>query len=197
MLHLPRNYRLVLASRSPRRQQLLHEAGLEFDVIDWDFDESYPEGLSGKEIAEYLARSKATQLAKEFSDDNRIVITADTVVWCNGEVLGKPTNYESAFRILKAISANTHEVITGICLKRGSSYHVFSETTKVIFDELSDEMIDFYIRNYHPFDKAGAYGIQEWIGLVGNAAIEGSYFNVVGMPVHRLLKELKKIIENK
>ncbi|MGB4292906.1 MAG: Maf family nucleotide pyrophosphatase [Bacteroidales bacterium] len=199
MLNLTHNYRLILASRSMRRRQLLYEAGLEFDVIDWDFDESYPEseGLSGKEIAEYLARSKATQLAEEFSNYNRVIITADTVVWCNGEVLGKPTNYESAFRILKTISANSHEVITGICLKRGSLLHVFSETTKVIFDELSDEMIDFYITNYHPFDKAGAYGIQEWIGLVGNAAIEGSYYNVMGLPVHRLLKELKKITENK
>jgi len=197
MLHLPRNYRLVLASKSPRRQQLLLEAGLKFDIIERDFDESYPEGLTGREIAEYLARSKANQLAGEFTEDDTVLITADTVVWCNEEVLGKPVDYESAFRILKAISGNTHEVITGICLKKGSLYHVFSETTRVVFDVLPDEIIDYYIKNFNPFDKAGAYGIQEWIGLVGNAAIEGSYFNVVGMPVNRLLKELGKIIDKK
>jgi len=197
MLRLPLNYRLVLASKSPRRQQLLQEAGLKFEVIERDFDESFPEGLAGKEIAEYLARSKATQLAGEFNEDCSILITADTVVWCNGEVLGKPVDYESAFKILKAISGNTHEVITGICLKKGSLYHVFSETTRVVFDVLPDEMIDYYINNYNPYDKAGAYGIQEWIGLVGNAAIEGSYFNVVGMPVNRLLRELEKIINTK
>ncbi|MGQ9620078.1 MAG: Maf family nucleotide pyrophosphatase [Bacteroidales bacterium] len=195
MIPFPGNYRLVLVSRSPRRQQLLREAGLKFDVVERDFDESYPASLQAHEIAEYVAHAKALQLINNLHEDNIVFITSDTIVWCNGEVLGKPTDYESAFRILKAISGTTHEVITGICLANKSLYHVFSETTRVTFDILPDDFIDYYIKNHNPFDKAGAYGIQEWIGLVGNVSIEGSYFNVVGMPVNRLLRELNLFLK--
>ncbi|NMC41738.1 MAG: septum formation protein Maf [Bacteroidales bacterium] len=194
MLKLPPGTRLVLASRSPRRQMLLEAAGLKFEVVEKDFDESWPGNLQGKEIAEYLARSKAGQLACDYPSEETVVITADTIVWCNGEVLGKPEDYKSAFRILKAISGKTHEVITGVGLLNGKRIRIFSETTLVTFDELTDEDIEYYIENFNPFDKAGAYGIQDWIGITANTKISGSYFNVVGLPVNRLLKELNDFI---
>lgn len=188
------NYHFILASRSPRRQQLLREAGLVFDVIEKDYEEDYPRNLQGAEIAEYLAGAKASLFVPDEIADNEVVITADTIVWCNGQVLDKPSDYYQAFDILSIISGNTHEVITGVSFVSKTGSHTFSETTRVTFDILSKEEIDYYINNYAPFDKAGAYGIQEWIGLVANSGIVGSYFNVMGLPVHRLLKELKKFI---
>lgn len=182
-------YRLILASRSPRRQHLLHEVGIKFDTLIKDFDESYPEGLDGKEIAEFISRRKAESLKEELSE-NEIVITADTIVWCNNRVLGKPENYEDAVAILRAISGNTHEVITGVTLLSLPKQKTFSVSTKVTFDVLSEDEISYYINNFNPYDKAGAYGIQEWIGLVACSSIEGSYFNVVGLPVRTLFKEL-------
>ncbi len=192
---LPDNLKLVLVSRSPRRRSLLREAGMDFKTEERDFDEFFPEELKEKEVAEYLAFSKARQISGEFYVKNKILVTADTIVWCNDHILGKPTDYDSASEILKEISGRTHKVITGICLSCCDNYHVFSETTKVTFDILSDDMIDFYIGNFKPYDKAGAYGIQEWIGLVGCKSIEGCYFNVVGMPVNRFIRELRKFIE--
>ncbi|HRT89881.1 MAG TPA: Maf family nucleotide pyrophosphatase [Bacteroidales bacterium] len=194
MLKLPPGLRLVLASRSPRRQMLLAAAGLKFEVVEKDFDERWPGSLKGKEIAEYLARSKAEQLAGDFSSGDTVVITADTIVWCDGEVLGKPEDNKSAFRILKAISGKTHEVITGVGLLNGKRIKIFSETTLVTFDEITEEDIGYYVENFNPFDKAGAYGIQDWIGITANTKISGSYFNVVGLPVNRLLKELNDFI---
>ncbi|HPC98858.1 MAG TPA: Maf family nucleotide pyrophosphatase [Bacteroidales bacterium] len=194
MLKLPPGLRLVLASRSPRRQMLLAAAGLKFEVVEKDFDERWPGSLKGKEIAEYLARSKAEQLAGDFSSGDTVVITADTIVWCDGEVLGKPEDHKSAFRILKAISGKTHEVITGVGLLNGKRIKIFSETTLVTFDEITEEDIGYYVENFNPFDKAGAYGIQDWIGITANTKISGSYFNVVGLPVNRLLKELNDFI---
>ncbi len=191
MFKIPARYRLILASQSPRRQHLLRESGIVFEIAERDFDESFPEELKGKEIAEYLAQSKAEQLLKEFNDENTVVITADTIVWVKGKMLGKPHDYESAFGILKNISGCTHEVITGVGLLNGVRLKVFSESTLVTFDTLTDETIDYYIRNYKPYDKAGAYGIQDWIGIVGNTDINGSFFNVMGMPVNRLLRELE------
>jgi septum formation protein len=187
------NYRIILASRSPRRQQLLKDLGLEFDVVIKEYSETYPENLNGEEIARYVARQKAISFRNEISD-NEIVIAADTIVWCNNMVLGKPLNYEDAVRILKEISGNTHEVITGVSLFSLSGEVTFSESTKVTFEPLSDEEIVYYVDKFKPYDKAGAYGIQEWIGIIACSHIDGSYFNVVGLPVQRLYAELQKFI---
>jgi septum formation protein len=191
---VPDYWNLILASRSPRREQLLREAGLVFEVVGKDYKEHFPDNLKGAEIAEYLAGAKALHFAPDKIPDNQIIITADTIVWCNERVLDKPSGYKEAFDILSVISGNTHEVITGVCFLSKWRKLIFSETTKVTFDILTKEEIDYYITNYQPYDKAGAYGIQEWIGIVGNSGIVGSYFNVMGLPVHRLLKELKNFI---
>jgi septum formation protein len=192
---LSEKYHFILASKSPRRQQLLAEAGMVFDVITIDYEESFPSQLEGSEIAEYLSRAKALQIRKSDIGPSDIIITADTVVWCSGKVLDKPSDHKEAFDILSIISGNTHEVITGVTLLSELSIHTFSETTKVTFDRLTKEEIDFYIENYKPFDKAGGYGIQEWIGIIGNSHIDGSYFNVMGLPVNRLLKELRIFLQ--
>jgi septum formation protein len=186
-------FRIILASRSPRRQQLLKELGLVFETVIKDHDESYPDHLSGEEIARYVSHTKALSF-KEGISDNEIVITADTIVWCNNEVLGKPVDTEDAMRIIRAISGNTHEVITAVTLLSADRESTFSETTKVTFDTLSEEEIRFYIDTFAPYDKAGAYGIQEWIGIAACSHIDGSYFNVVGMPVQRLYKELQEFV---
>jgi septum formation protein len=186
-------YRIILASRSPRRQQLLRELGLKFDVAIKDYPEVYPENLRGGEIARYIAHEKALSFKDELSE-NEIVITADTIVWCNNKVLGKPENSEEALNILKEISGNTHEVITGVSLYSPFKEKTFSVSTKVTFDNLTRDEIIFYIDKYKPYDKAGAYGIQEWIGLAACSRINGSYFNVVGLPVRTLYKELNEFI---
>jgi septum formation protein len=182
-------YRIILASRSPRRQQLLKEIGINFEVVEKEYDESYPEGLDGEAIATYVSTLKARSLADSLTGKT-IVITADTIVWCNNQVLGKPVDREDAKRILREISGNTHKVITGVSICSSSRQKTFSVSTKVTFNALTDEEIEYYIDNYKPYDKAGAYGIQEWIGLIGCSRIEGSYFNVVGLPSHRLYREL-------
>jgi septum formation protein len=187
------NFRIILASRSPRRQQLLSELGISFDIVTIDYDESYPEGLEGNEIALHVAEQKALMF-KDSIKENEIVIAADTIVWCNGEVLGKPSGKEDARRILEEISGNTHEVITAVTLLSSSKRITFSDTTRVTFEKLSGEEIDYYIDNFHPYDKAGAYGIQEWIGIIACSRIEGSYFNVVGLPVQKLYNELQNFI---
>ena len=187
------DYKIILASRSPRRQHLLHELGLKFDVVIREYEELYPEGMSGEEIARYVAHEKAASFKNEISD-NEIVIAADTIVWCNNKVLGKPLNQKDAVCILKEISGNTHEVITGVSLLSKSKDFTFSESTKVTFEALSDEEINYYIDNYKPYDKAGAYGIQEWIGIIACSHIDGSYFNVVGLPVQRLYKEICRFL---
>jgi septum formation protein len=187
------NYRIILASRSPRRQELLRELGLKFDVEIKEYAETYPEDLAGEDIAGFVARSKAISFKNQISE-NDIIITADTIVWCNNKVLGKPMNYEDAIRILMEISGNTHEVITGVCIYSYHKEKTFSVSTKVTFDTLTTEEIIYYVNKYKPFDKAGAYGIQEWIGLAACTNIDGSYFNVVGLPVQRLYKELQDFI---
>jgi nucleoside triphosphate pyrophosphatase len=188
-------FKIILASRSPRRLQLLRETGLKFDVVIRDYDEHYPEGLNGQEIACYVAREKAASFKSEVSD-NEIVIAADTIVWCNGRVLGKPADSREAVEILRQISGNMHEVITGVSILSGEKQITFSDSTKVTFEHLEEDDIEYYVRNYKPFDKAGAYGIQEWIGILACNKIEGSYFNVVGLPVHRLYRELKEFIND-
>jgi len=187
------SYRIILASRSPRRQQLLKEAGLNFDVVIRDYDETCPENLPGEEIARFLSHQKAYSFRNEISD-NEIIITADTIVWCRNKILGKPVDPDDARRMLVELSGNTHEVITGVTILSSAKEKTFSETTRVTFESLSEEEILFYIEKFKPFDKAGAYGIQEWIGIIACSGIEGSYFNVVGLPVQRLFRELELFI---
>jgi septum formation protein len=186
-------FKIILASRSPRRQQLLTELGLKFEIVIKEYNESYPEGLEGEEIARHVAYKKAESFENGISM-NEIVIAADTIVWCNNKVIGKPLDYKDATRILKEISGNTHEVITGVSIRSQSKVSTFSESTKVTFEAFSDDEIEYYIANYRPYDKAGAYGIQEWIGIVACSHIEGSYFNVVGLPVQQLYSELQQFI---
>lgn len=189
----PNNYKIILASRSPRRQQLLTELGLKFDTLIKEYEEIYPKDLTGEEIARFVAREKAASFRNEISA-NEIVIAADTVVWCNNKILGKPLNREDAIRILKEISGNTHEVITGVSILSLSKEVTFTDSTKVTFEPISEKEIYFYVDKYKPYDKAGAYGIQEWIGIIACSRIEGSYFNVVGLPVQRLYKELQSFL---
>lgn len=187
-------YKITLASRSPRRQQILRQLGIRFDVVIREFDESYPDNLKGSEIALHIASRKASALRDELAG-NEIVITADTIVWCNGKVLGKPENIDDTVAILGEISGNTHEVITAVCIVSKRKETLFHESTLVTFERLNAEELRFYAEKFKPYDKAGAYGIQEWIGLAGCSRIEGSYFNVVGLPVHRVYTELKKFVE--
>jgi len=186
-------HRIILASRSPRRQELLRQLGINFDVIVKDYPEDFPEELHGEEIALFLAREKAKLFLNEIKD-NEIVITADTIVWCKGKVLGKPAGADEARQMIRDLSDDTHEVITGVTILSKAQEKTFSVSTKVTFERLSDEEINYYVEGFKPYDKAGAYGIQEWIGLAACSRIEGSYFNVVGLPVQRLYKELQKFI---
>jgi septum formation protein len=185
--------RLILASGSPRRKMLLKELGLKFETVVIEYPETYPEGLEGREIAEYISHQKAGSFRGRLKV-NEIVITADTIVWCNGKVLGKPESHDMAKKMLEEISGNTHEVITGVTFLSATGERTFSVTSRVTFDTLSPWEIEHYVTTFKPYDKAGAYGIQEWIGLIGCSSIEGSYFNVVGLPVHTLYRELMKFI---
>jgi septum formation protein len=187
-------YKIILASGSPRRQQLLKELGLDFEVKPVDVEEIFPEGLKKEKIAVFLSELKAN--AFNFSNlcENCLLITADTIVWLNSEILPKPKDQKEATLFLKKLSNSCHEVITAVSLRTKDRIKSFSSTTKVYFKELSDAEIKYYIENYKPFDKAGAYGIQEWIGYIGIEKIEGSYFNVVGLPVQKLYTELQKFL---
>ena len=183
---------IILASNSPRRRELLAGLDLDFEVkVLPDIDESYPDNLPVAEVAGYIARKKAAPYCALIGESD-LVITADTVVIVGNEVLGKPKDAEDARRMLQLISGRTHQVITGVCLLTTDKEHSFSVTTDVTFKQLSADEITYYIEHYKPFDKAGAYGIQEWIGYVGVTSINGSYFNVMGLPVQRLWEELKK-----
>ena len=186
-------YKLILASNSPRRKRLLAGLDLDFEIrVIPGICETYPETLSVPEIPVFIAKEKASVYEGKIASDE-LVITADTVVVLNDEVLGKPADASDAFRMLRLLSGKTHQVITGVCLTTVEKQHSFSVTTDVTFKELSDEDIHYYINKYKPFDKAGAYGIQEWIGYIGVTAISGSYFNVVGLPVQRIYQELHKM----
>ncbi|PZR19596.1 MAG: septum formation protein Maf [Flavobacterium psychrophilum] len=186
-----KGYTIVLASGSPRRQQFLRELDANFEVRLKEVEEIYPDILKGAEITDYLAELKAAALDETLSDDE-ILITSDTIVWHEGKALGKPTDKEDAFNMIKSLSGKTHEVITSVCIKNAGKSETFHETTKVTFNPLTDEEIAYYLEEYKPFDKAGSYGIQEWIGLVAIAKIEGSYANVVGMPVDKVYQYLLK-----
>lgn len=183
-------YKIILASNSPRRRELLGGLGIPFTTRVLDgIDESWPQELKGEEISLYISREKASAYKKSVGPDE-LVITADTIVYVDGEVLGKPASESDARRMLRMLSGRWHEVITGVTLMTAEREHSFAVTTRVRFCDLTDAEIDYYIKNYAPMDKAGAYGIQEWIGYVGVDRIEGSYFNVVGLPVQRLYREL-------
>lgn len=185
-------YSVVLASNSPRRQSLLKELGVDFTVQSSQGDESYPDDLVPEKVAEFLARKKADWFT-DFSK-NQLYITADTVVISDNVVLGKPNSKAEAEQILQSLSGKTHEVITGVCLKAKDKTQSFHSITEVRFSDLSSEMISYYVEKYKPFDKAGSYGIQEWIGMVGIESIKGSYFNVVGLPTDKLFHQLKCIL---
>jgi septum formation protein len=182
---------LLLASNSPRRKELLTGLGLTFDVHVKQVEEDYPAELKREQIAEYLASHKAEQYLDDLED--HILLTADTIVCLGDKVLNKPADYQQAYDMLRSLSGTHHEVITGVCILTPESKTVFHDITKVYFKELSQQEIDYYISNYKPFDKAGAYGIQEWIGKIGIERIEGSYFNVVGLPVQKLYQQLTEL----
>jgi septum formation protein len=184
---------IILASKSPRRQELLQLMGIDFKVVLKEVDETYPEGLSPTEIAVHIAEKKAKAFDEVIHDE--IVITADTIVCLDGKILGKPENEEHAFEILSDLSGKRHEVITAVCLLKNHQLTSFYEISEVFFKTLSDEQIRHYISTYAPMDKAGAYGIQEWIGLVAVEKINGSYSNIVGLPTQRLYEELQKIVD--
>jgi septum formation protein len=181
--------KLILGSQSPRRKELLSSLDLDFKVITKNVDETYPNGLSNKEIAEYLAKLKSSVFQPK---EDEIVITSDTIVCLGNSVLRKPKNSAQAAEMLGNLSGNSHEVITGVCIKSEDKEITFSDTTIVNFKILSDNEIEYYINNYKPFDKAGSYGIQEWIGQIGITKVEGSYFTVMGLPTHQVYKELLK-----
>ena len=188
-------YRLILASQSPRRQMLLEGLDLNFEVILIpEIDESIPDNLFGKDIAIYLSKHKA-QTYKSILNSKTIVITADTIVWYNNQVLNKPIDKYDAVNMLKMLSGQMHIVYTGVCISTINREITFCSETKVWFRELNDNEINFYVDKYNPYDKAGAYGAQEWIGYVAIEKIEGSYFNVMGLPVQQLYNELETFIK--
>lgn len=203
------NYKIILASNSPRRKELLAGLDIPFEVkVIKGIDESYPDTISAYETAQYIAAKKAEAYRSLLLDETAplLILTADTVVIAptaneqndlegRGVILGKPKDAEDAKRMLRILSGKTHHVVTGVCLTTATAQRQFSVTTEVAFKALSDEEISYYIEHYKPFDKAGAYGIQEWIGYIGCTGLKGSYFNVMGLPVQRIYEELKKMDE--
>ncbi len=190
-----RDFRVILASASPRRRELLSATGIEYMLATkFECDESYPATLDALEVAPYLSALKSRSYPHTLNY-NDILITADTVVVLNGRVLGKPQNEAEACSMLADLSGSKHTVVTGVTLRSAEREHTFSSRSEVRFAELSPEQIEYYVKNYRPMDKAGAYGIQEWIGYVGIEGIEGSFYNVMGLPVQRLCKELECFIE--
>ena len=184
-------YRIVLASQSPRRRELLKGLNIPFETATIDVEETYPDNLSDAEIPCFLAEKKAN--AYTLNEDT-LLITADTIVWLDNTVYGKPRDKADAVAMLKKLSGKTHRVITGICIRTIGKQKTFSVVTNVRFAAITDEEIEYYLENYQPYDKAGSYGIQEWIGYVAVESIEGSYFNVMGLPIQRLYSELKAIV---
>ena len=189
---LVEGYKVILASNSPRRKELLGGLGIDFEVRTLsDIDESYPDTLQGEDIPMFISAKKAEAYKQGMADDE-MIITADTIVYDNGHVLGKPKNRGEAIQMLRELSGHAHEVITGVSIVTQEKAVQFASTSKVTFATLSNEEITYYVDHYKPFDKAGAYGIQEWIGYVAVTRIEGSYFNVMGLPIQRLYTELKQ-----
>ena len=185
-----KKYKIILASSSPRRQQFFKDLGLDFEIRIKEIDEVYPIHLKGFKITNFLSELKAYAFKDQLADDE-LLITSDTLVILGDEVLGKPKDYNDAFKMLKKLSNKTHKVITSVCFKTIQRTTLISDTTKVTFIELTDDTIRYYLDNYKPFDKAGSYGIQDWIGLVGISKIQGSYSNVVGLPTEKVFAFLK------
>ncbi len=190
------DYKIILASQSPRRHYLMKEIGLEFEIKLKEFvDETYPENLKREEIPLYIAQKKASVFDNDLQD-YEIVITADTIVWLDDKVLQKPADNDDAFRILQELSGKCHQVYTGVCIKSNKKEFAFTAQTDVYFKKLTFAEIDYYINHYQPMDKAGAYGIQEWIGYIGVERINGSFFNVMGLPIQKLYTELDDFIND-
>ena len=193
MLDNLKKFNIVLASNSPRRKELMSGLGVDYVVKTLpDVDESYPDTLQGEEIPAYISREKA-EAYQSMIEPDELLITADTIVWMNGEVLGKPKDREDAIRMLRKLSGASHQVITGVCLTTKGWQNSFTVTTDVTFAVLSEEEIVYYVDKYSPMDKAGAYGVQEWIGFIGVESISGSYYNVMGLPVQKLYREWIKL----
>lgn len=189
-----KGYKIILGSASPRRRELLSGLGIDFDVADPAIDESLPGNINPRDAAEWLAAAKADSLRPGLGS-RQILITADTVVLCGGRILEKPSGRDEAAEFLRFLSGKVHSVITGVCIATDKEQFTFASETFVTFCRLDDDEIEYYVDNYRPYDKAGAYGIQEWIGYVATEKIEGSYFNVMGLPVNRLYRELKRFIK--
>jgi septum formation protein len=183
---------IILASHSPRRRFLLNQTGISFTEISAEIDESFPVGLNPDQAAIYVAEKKADHFKELLEDQKNILITADTLVVTEGQILGKPEGIKGAKEMLSALSGKMHQVVTGMCIRSREKSCSFTDWTNVYFKELTVSEIEYYLEQYKPFDKAGAYGVQEWIGYIGITRIEGSYFNVMGLPVHRLYEELGK-----
>jgi septum formation protein len=192
MLDHLKNRHIILASLSPRRRFLLKQLGLEFTAISAEIDESFPEGMTPDEIAIFLAEKKAGHFEELLEDPKNLLITADTLVLIDGHILGKPENKEGAMKMLQTLSGNMHQVITGMCIRSRDKSRSFTAWTNVWFKPLSAAEIDYYLTHFKPYDKAGAYGAQEWIGYIGITRLEGSYFNVMGLPVQMLYEELRQ-----
>lgn len=191
MLDNLKKYQIILASNSPRRKELMSGLGVDYIVRTLpDVDESYPENLVGAEIPEYIAREKADAY-RDMMQSGELLITADTIVWLGGNVLGKPEGREGAIEMLRTLSGKSHQVFTGVCLTTTEWQKCFTTASDVTFDELTEDEIQYYVDKYQPMDKAGAYGVQEWIGYVGVKSISGSFYNIMGLPIQRLYKELK------
>lgn len=193
MLDNLEKYKVILASGSPRRRELMAGLGVNYEVrILPDVDESYPDTLQGEEIPLYIAKEKADAYIP-MMQPNELIITADTIVWLDGKVLGKPRDREDALQMLRTMSGRTHEVFTGVCITTTDWQRSFTAQTEVRFATLSEEEIAYYVDNFQPMDKAGAYGVQEWIGFIGVENISGSYYNIMGLPVQKLYRELLKV----
>lgn len=193
MLDNLKKFKIVLASNSPRRKELLTGLGVDYVVRTLpDIDESYPDQLGGEAIPAFIAREKA-EAYKSMIQPGELIITADTIVWLDGIVLGKPNDKAEAIEMLRTLSGKSHQVFTGVCLTTSEWQRGFTAMTEVKFATLTEEEIDYYVEKYAPLDKAGAYGVQEWIGFVGVEAISGSYYNVMGLPIQKLYQELVKL----
>ena len=188
-MHFSSGYHIILASKSPRRQQLLKSLDIDFEVRVKEVEETYPPGLAKEEIPVYLARLKARPFLDELKP-GELLITADTIVWCNNRALGKPSGKEEAFGMISQLSGSEHQVISGVCLPSIQKQKSFFSVSIVRFKTLSHQEIDYYINTYEPYDKAGGYGIQEWIGFIGVSHIEGSFYNVMGLPTQKLFDEI-------
>ena len=194
MLENLKKYKVILASNSPRRKELLSGLGIDYEVRTLpDVDESYPESLQGADIPLYISQEKADAY-RALLQPGELMITADTIVWLDGRVLGKPKDREDALQMLRDMSGRTHEVFTGVCITTTDWQRSFAAQTEVRFAQLTEEEITYYVDCYQPMDKAGSYGVQEWIGFIGVENISGSYFNIMGLPVQRLYRELKAIV---